>query len=330
MNSLIFFVIGLLGLWLGSTLVVEFSKRLALRFNISQTLIGLTVISIGTSLPEIMTNIMSGLKISSGGVQSVAASGIAIGTNIGSDLTQITFILGVTAIIGTIYASKKTLFRDGGMVLLSIVLVFIFGLTGGRFSFFEGITVVVLYIIYLYVISKDDHVLDKISNEMNYEHGHKKEKKGMLKDSFFVAVGIGILIYASHLVVSGALELSELWGVSESFIGVMIVGVGTGLPELSTAITGILKKADGISLGTLIGSNITDPMFSLGLGAIASGSFGLLFEKNLLFFDIPYWFIVSIIAFLLLGRKMKLGRKEGIALLSFYVLFVILKIRFFM
>ena len=103
MQNIILLFLGIVCLWGGATLVVESSKRLAARFNVSQTLVGLTIISIGTSLPEIFTNIASGLKTS----QGIQASGIAVGTNIGSCLTQITFILGATAIVGTIYATKK-------------------------------------------------------------------------------------------------------------------------------------------------------------------------------------------------------------------------------
>jgi len=153
------------------------------------------------------------------------------------------------------------------------------------------------------------------------------------KDFVIIAIGIAILIYASNLVVNNALKLSSLWDVSQSFIGVVIIGVGTGLPELSTAIRAIIKKAHGISVGTIIGSNITDPMLSLPLGAIFSGSVGLTFEKNLLFFDIPFWFFASVIALLLLKRNMKIGKeekKEGFMLIGIYILFIFLKLRFFM
>ena len=126
--------------------------------------------------------------------------------------------------------------------------------------------------------------------------------------------------------------MSEIWGVTQSFIGIMIIGVGTGLPELSTAIRAIFKNAGGISIGTLIGSNITNQMFSLPIGAMAAGV-GLIFDKNLLFFDIPFWFIASIIALILFKTGMKIGKedkREGLTLVGLYVLFVFLKLRFFM
>jgi cation:H+ antiporter len=142
-------------------------------------------------------------------------------------------------------------------------------------------------------------------------------------------LGLTMLIFGSKFVVENALAIADIYGFAQSFVGVLIIGVGTGLPELSTALKGILRKAQGISLGTLIGSNITDPMLSLGSGALLSG---FLVDKNLLYFDIPYWFFVTSIALILLKSKMRIGkedRRQGMILISLYIIFLFLKIRFF-
>jgi len=324
MLSLLFLIAGIVGLYFGAGYVVESTKALAEKMNISQAAIGLTIISIGTSIPEIMTNIFSGLKVR----QGLDAAGIAIGTNLGSDITQITFILGFTAIFGTLYATKNLIKRDFLMVLFSIVLVFIAGITGYRITFIEGIIMLALYIIYLYFISRDAKYIKTVVEE---ELDPSKEVSTLFSWIIMI-LGIAVLIVASDLVVGSALKLAEVWGVSQSFIGVMIIGVGTGLPELSTAIRAIFKKAGDISLGTLIGSNVTDPMLSLPLGAIAAGSTGLVFEKNLLFFDIPFWFIASCIALLFFIKNKEIGPKKRIAsfvLIGLYLLFITIKIFFF-
>lgn len=327
MTPLIFLMIGIIGLYFGAGYVVESAKNIAEKLKISHVLIGLTIVSIGTSIPEIMTNLFSGLKVRAG----IEASGIAIGTNLGSDITQITFILGFTALFGTMYVTKKLLRRDGLMILFSIIAVFIAGITGFRVSFTEALILLSIYLIYLYYVAKDEKFGGKILNEFNSKG--KTDEKRYLKDILLMAFGIAILIFASDMVVGSALKLADTWGVAQSFIGVMIIGVGTGLPELSTAIRAIFKKAGGISIGTLIGSNITDPMLALPIGAIAAGSVGLSFDKNLLFFDIPFWFIASIIALLLLRKNMRIGKeekKEGLILIGLYVLFVFLKLKFFL
>ena len=323
-TEILLFALGIILLWFGAEFVIEATKKLARKFHIPEMAIALTVISVGTSLPEIFTNITSGLKVR----QGIDASGIAIGTNIGSDITQITLILGLTALLGTMYATKKTIYRDGGMVLFSIIALFYVGIDG-RISQLEGVVFVAIYLIYLYFISRDAHVnFESIRNGVA-DNNHNKDVK-ILVQFFFMAVGIALLIYGAEFVVNNALAIADTFGLAQSFLGVLIIGVGTALPEFSTAIRGILKKSEDISLGTLIGSNVTDPLFSTGLGAMVAG---FSFPKDLLFFDIPFWFIASLIALLLIHKKMRIGnedKKEGIILIMLFVIFVILKVRFFM
>ena len=216
------------------------------------------------------------------------------------------------------------------MVLFSIIAVFLVGITGFKINFIEGAILLFIYLIYLYYISKDEKFVDKVIDDLISKDGNAK---GNFKNVILMILGIATLIFASDLVVGSALELAEAWGVAQSFIGVMIIGVGTGLPELSTSIRAIFRKAGDISIGVLIGSNITDPLFSLPVGAIAAGSIGLSFDKNLLFFDIPFWFIATMIALLLFRIKMRIGkedRKEGLILIGLYILFVFLKLKFFL
>ncbi|MEA2036525.1 MAG: calcium/sodium antiporter [Nanoarchaeota archaeon] len=331
MIPLIFLIAGIAGLYFGSGYVVETAKNIANKLKIPPVLIGLSIISIGTSIPEIMTNLFSGLKIR----QGIEASGIAIGTNLGSDITQITFILGFTALFGTMHANKKLLSRDFFMVIFSILAVFFVGITGYNVSLLEGTIMIVIYIWYLYTIFKDEKSSKEVKKELKEEliiDG--KSKSGTYTLNFsLMALGIAILIFASEMVVGSAVKLAEYWRVSGSFVGVMVIGVGTGLPELSTALRAIFKKAGDISLGTLIGSNITDPMLALPMGAIAAGSVGLSFDKNLLFFDIPFWLIASIVALYIFKKNMKISKKDkrhGLILITLYVLFVAIKLIFFL
>ena len=222
LQPLILLILGLIGLWIGAILIIESAKKLAVRIGISQTLIGLSIISIGTSLPEIMTNVISGI----GKAHGTELSGIAIGTNIGSCLTQITLIFGLTSLFGKIHAKKKILKRDGLMVLFAIALMFLMGLDG-IISRVEGFLLIVIYLSYLFYICKDEHVISKVNEEFN----HKDTRAANIRTFIFMLIGIFLLLYASNLVVDNAVALSEAWGVAQSFIGVMIVGVGTGLPE---------------------------------------------------------------------------------------------------
>lgn len=328
MINILFLLLGLVFLVGGAIITVNTSKKLAKAFGISEIVIGLTVISIGTSLPEIAVNIKTGLAKLAGA--AVGTSGIAIGTNIGSCLAQITLILGITGLIVHVKIDKKTLWIDGTAVLIAIIAFFIvarfFGNSNGEFIItqLEGFILILLYIGYLWYTTKVGHIKKKIAEV----EGDLRIKTNIPLNILFSVLGIGLLIYGAGLVVSKATILAEQLGVSQAFIGVMIIGVGTALPELTIAIIGVLKKSNGISIGTLIGSNITDPLLSLGSGAVIAG---FTVSKSLLFFDIPFWFFATVLALLLIRRnKLTLFRGEALTLILTYGLFVFLKLKFFL
>lgn len=326
LHPLFFVLFGGIGLWLCSDFIIDAVKRVAKAIGISELLIALTVVSIGTSLPEISTNIFSGIKVMHG---IADASGIAIGTNIGSDIFQITFVLGFTGIIACIHTTKRTLYQNGFMVLFSIVLFWLvsrfFGNKNGGYFItrWEGFIILAIYIAYLYYIAKKEHTFDKFIISVKNKN---KDNCNIPLNIFFMIFGLSALLLASKLVVENALVLMDLWQVKSSFIGVLIVGTCSALPELSTSITAVLKKAKDISLGTIIGSNITDPLMSTGIGAMIAG-FNV--TPSLMWFDLPFWFIASIIALLLIRRKrLTLNRKEAIILVFLYFFFVFLKIEY--
>jgi len=310
-NEILIMIGGLVGLWMGSNLIVESGKAIAHRLGVSEMLIGLTIVSIGTSLPEIMVSLFSGAK---------GASDVAIGTMVGSCLAQITLILGVSGLIHTIKADKKALRIDGSMLLISIVLFWFVLFTGGHMSRLEAVFLILVYIGYLIYTTKHDNL--SVQAEDRGEHEPQGYPFGVRL--LFLAIGIGILIISADIVLNGAVSIARAYGLSESFVGIMIIGTATCLPELSTAITGALKKAPGIAIGTLIGSNITDPLLSTSVGALFNG-----FETDmsLIKFDIPFWFLSSVVALLLLHRKrLTLNRGEASILVAIYAVFAYIKL----
>jgi len=327
--NLLLLLLGIAGIVGGAIITVDASKKIAKTLGISEMLIGLTIISIGTSLPEIAVNVGSGIA-NLGSKSLEYASGVAVGTNIGSCLTQITLILGIVGLVsGHIKANKKTIEVDGRSVLGAILVFFLVGMfwgnQNGKFIItrVEGIILIFLYIGYLVYTTKKDHIM-----EAHKKHLSKVQKGNIFIESFTGFIGIAILLLGTHLVVSNSITLADLWGVSKSFIGVMIIGVGTGLPELTTAITAALKNSRDISVGTLIGSNITDPLLSLGSGAAISG---FIVNPNLLYFDIPFWFVATLIALFFMRRStLGIDRKEALVLVLLYVIFVYIKLDFFL
>lgn len=302
-------LIGLVGVWLGAGLVVEHGKNLAKAWNISETFIGLTILSIGTSLPEIFTHIVASLDI----LKGIDASGVAVGTNIGSDTVQITLVLGIVALLSTVKVEKRILRTDYLVMVGATVLLFFMSMNN-YLSRLEGIFLIALYILYvLYIIKGEKLVRD-----------HKKPNKEYIFDFLIMCVGIAVLLYCANLVVGNALFLSERWHISGSLIGVLIIGVSTALPELTTAVRAILKGSPGMSLGTLIGSNITNPLFAMGLGAAISG---YVVEPVLVWFDLPFRFVVFIAIYIILGRRMKLDKKLSVVLILLYLAYVVAKLK---
>ncbi len=308
--DVVFLLLGLVGLWVGSEYVVKACKAIARKFGISELLIGITIVSMGTSLPEIMVTVFSGAR---------EASDVAIGSMIGSCLAQITIILGIAAIVHDVHAKKKAMQVDGPMMLVGILVFGMLLYSEGRITPFEGVLMICIYVAYIWYTSH----IETIAEHKKLLGFHQPKKKFFANAAQFV-LGMVILLGSAHFVLEGATSIARTYGLSESFIGVMIIGTASCLPELSTAIVSMWKKAPSIAIGTLIGSNITDPLLSTGLGALFNG-----FETNmdLLGFDLPFWFISSCIALLLIHiRGETLRRGQAFILIGIYFLFVVMKI----
>jgi cation:H+ antiporter len=324
-------VLGLAMLWFGADFVVESAKKLAERFKLSHAFIGLTIVSIGTSLPEISTTVAAALD----NLKGIPASGIGVGVNIGSCIGQITLVVGLVAYASILHTNKKSLIRDGVFILFSALALFVMGMNGS-ISREEGVVLLVLFLIYLFMVSieeKEEKLLREVKEELREEDLIELKSKSLSHHPLTVALimlgGFVLLAVGSNIVVKNAIALSDVFNLTQSFVGVLIVGIGGFLPELSTAIKGLLKKDSEICLGVLIGSNITDPLFALGLGAAISG---FEFGRNLLIFDLPFWALSTLLVIMLLSKNMRIEKhekKQGLVLLGLYVLFVLMKFVFF-
>ncbi len=305
-------VAGIIGLCIGSDIVVLAAKRIANRLQISPLFVGLTIASIGTSLPEIFTNLMVGFS----NLQGTDASGIAVGNIIGSNLGQITLILGIVGLFSTLHIDKRAMRRDGFMMFIALFLMFLVCFNGSV-SRIEAVSLIVVYFIYLGVLIKQENVIEKIELQ--------KEKGSLLIDFLKCMAGILVIVYAADLVVANGINLASAAGVTDSLIGIF-VGLGTSIPELSVSLRAIMKDSGRLSLGNLIGSNITDPLLSFGLGATVST---VTVTSQILHFDFIYWMAATLIALLMLSTHMDLNKKESAILILLYVLFIYLRIMFF-
>lgn len=256
-------------------------------------------------MPEISNSIRSALN----NLKGIESSGIIVGNIIGGNIVQITLLLGIVAIIAVLHTTKRSLVRDGSMVLIAASIMYLFSLDG-IVSRTEGFILISIYLGYLLYLSRVEKIVEKV----------KLRKENPVLDFLIIAVGLIIIIYGANLVIENGVMLARQSNVGDVFIGILI-GIGTSLPELSVSIKAVMKQSHRLGLGNMLGSNITDPLFSFGIGAAISG-FSI--EKSALLFYFPFWIIVTLIALLMLFNHMNLNKKEGAVLILLYVLFIYL------
>ena len=310
MQEIFLILIGLFGLWLGTEFVIKGAVKIAEFYNLSQVFVGLAILSIGTDLPEMVIAINASLHHAIGNTDT---SGIIIGNAIGSSFSQISVVLGIAGLLGYLTLKKRHLFEDGIMLLGSVLLVILLGFDG-KITRVDGIVLVVVYLIYYFRLFHQERIGKKVK---------KKFSKHIRKDILLLILGIAIVIFTSELVVDNSISLADNFGIKQSFVGIIIIGLGTSLPELALALNAVRKKASGLSVGNLIGSNIFDMLIPVGVGASISE---LSVEKSLLFFDLPFLFILSLLVLFFFYKKKGLQKVEAVVLIGLFVLYAALKI----
>jgi cation:H+ antiporter len=316
-----FLLLGLVGLFFGSQLAIRGFENITRHFRVSQLFIGLTVVAIGTSLPEIGVSIVGAIDILAG-LDVSAVSGVVVGNKIGSFLNQLTIIMGLVGLTGLMSITKPELKREGIMLVVSLILFSLIALDL-KITPLEGVIATFVYLLYFIYLIKQEAPFRRPSKAEE----EKPPKIHPLKDGLMILAGMGVLLLAAEFVVEGSVHLAELFSIPTSVTGLLIVGLGTGLPELTLDITALRRGSAGLAVGDMIGSNICDILLSLGAGAMISG---FVVEPILLLFDTPFMFLVAFLVIGLFLRNMKLERKEALVLVLVYASYVILKLSFFM
>lgn len=281
---------------------------LAKKFRISDIVIGLTIVSIGTSMPELFVSITSSFQNS---------SDISVGNVIGSNLCNILLILGATAIIKDIKFNNSTKFIELPFLIFTNILLFIL-VQDGILSQKESCILIFLFICFLtytYLQTKQEKSIDNSIIDTNIS---------ILKCIFFIIIGILALKYGGEFVVSNAKGLAKLFNVSDKIIGCTIIAIGTSLPELITSIVSAKKGNTDLALGNIIGSNIFNILLILGTSSfISTIHFNL--SYNL---DIIILYISSLLLFIFphLNPKNYMSKKEGFLFLGTYITYIIISI----
>jgi len=299
-------------------IIVSNSIELAKHYGLSGTFIGLTILSIGTSIPEIMTHIIGSLHILRDPAAINTFSGLVIGTNIGSDIFQQNVILPLIGIIGTIVVVKKNLFAEVGGLIGAALLVWVFSM-GGFISRVEGLILLVAYIGYLVYLKKS-----KISE--SFKGFNHLSNKSILSGAALILISFVVMAIVANEVLEASTVLVESLPISASFFGIIILGVSTALPELTTSLAAIRKGKKDISAGILIGSNITNPLLGIGLGALIST---YTVPNVVVFYDLPFKIATAFLIYYFLMKGKDLTKREGILLIVLFFTYLFVREIFF-
>jgi cation:H+ antiporter len=311
----------------GGDWFVDAATGIAKRFHLPELLIGATVVSIGTTLPEVMTSAMGAMS---------GAGAIAYGNAIGSIICNTALIAAITIAVKPGKANKKTLIFP---VVFFFVVAGFYAFNAYVFKGFErwtGYALLIAFVVYMIVnlINMKNNPEEAEAEEIEaVEVESDKKKGGLLKDLLFLVIGAAVIAVGAYLLVESATDIAHQLGVPESVIGLTVVAIGTSLPELVTAITSLAKGHGSLSLGNIIGANIFNIVLVSGV-SIAINPFSiplssvLLGHNASLIFDLPVVFLVMGIMTIPTILKGKLKRWQGISLLAIYIAFMAVQFLF--
>ncbi len=296
--DIIFTLAGILLLYLGAELLVRGSVALSQKFRVTPLLIGLIVIGLGTSSPELVVSIEAAL---------IGRGEIAVGNIVGSNISNLALILGLAALFHPIRASRELLGREVP-VMIAVSLLMTVLLWNGLLSRLDGIILLAGLVIYL-LLTVRDNITPAIS-----EHDMAYRRFSTPVVVLATLAGLAILILGAHLMIKGATGIARTFDIPEGVIGLTIVAVGTSLPELATAVVAALRRQGELILGALIGSNILNVLFVLGV----TGTVGAVQLTDIMRADLILMSLLALLMIPVIRTGYKVSRLEGVILLALY------------
>lgn len=298
--QIVFLALGFFLLVKGADWFVDGASGLARKLGIPQLVIGLTIVAMGTSLPEAAVSISAALR---------GNAGITIGNIVGSNILNILIILGVTALIATLKVADSTVrYEIPFMIVVTFVLLWL-GYTGGQVTWLEGVILWVLFLLYLRYL----YMMAKKGKEEERE----AEQLSTAKIIGLILAGVVMIVAGSNFAVEGASNLAKALGISQRFIGLTIVAFGTSLPELVTSVSAARKHNADIAIGNIVGSNIFNILFIVGTTALITP---VTFASGFVV-DTLIAAAVGILLFVCVTRTKELRKKAGIVMLLAYILY---------
>ncbi len=302
-------IAGFTALIFGANWLVDGASALAKKYNVSDLIIGLTIVSFGTSAPELVVNSLASYN---------GYSDIILGNILGSNNFNLFFTLGIAGLIYPMKVQSSTVWKE---IPISFFAALLFFMMANNFFFtdntavlrIDGAVLLLCFVAFLFYVFKQMKAGKEPIEEITYEH------KSNLKIWSYIILGLGGLIIGGQLVVDNGVKLATLLGISEKIIGLTIIAIGTSLPELLTSVVAAMKKNSGIAMGNIIGSNIFNILFILSVSSlIAPIEFKSYFNADLL---ILLGGTIFLFLAMFVGNKNRLDRWQAAFLLIFYLFY---------
>lgn len=321
MTTILLLLAGLGLLVVGGELLVRGSVRIAERLGVSPLLIGLTLVGFGTSAPELVTSVNAAI---------IGSPGIAVGNIVGSNISNILLILGLSTMINPIKVDGQALARDGMLVLVTAVLLFVLGLSGlslGRLTGGSFLVLLVAYITYTYLQERDERPVDHgaaFEKAEAYGELHDRAPQpghaamatgGVLVPLLMAIAGLAVVVVGGKILVDAGIALARTLGMSETLIGLTIIAIGTSMPEFVTSVVAAVRGHSAVALGNILGSNIYNV---LGIGGVTGIIAPTMIPVEIARFDNLVMVAASLALIALARTGHRINRAEGAALLLGY------------
>lgn len=312
--AILFLVIGFVFLVKGADIFVEGSSSIAKKFKVPSIIIGLTIVAMGTSLPEAAVSVTASIA---------NKNALAVSNVIGSNIFNLMMVIGVCAIMTPVAVNKATLKRDFPFSVICAILLLILGVIGPMsLGHADGVIFLILFAGFIGLMIHSAMKASKEGNAIASEEIEAAEEIQIMpvwKSLLFIVIGAVGIILGGDVVVDSASNIAAKFGMSQTLIGLTIVSVGTSLPELVTSIVAARKNEVDMALGNAIGSNVFNILFVLGIaGAISPMAF---LNENVI--DIVILLVFSLIVWLFAWTKKEIKRGEGLIMVLLYVLYVV-------
>ena len=312
-ESAILIIIGFVLLIKGADYLVNGAVGIAKKFNIPEMIIGLTIVSIGTSMPELIVSITSAIE---------GFSDMAIGNVVGSNVANLLLILGIAAILRPLALKKETRYIDTPLCFFVSIIFYLICNIGQDVTRTDGLILIVLFVLFIiYTIVMAIKGKELNNSEEDEQTNSKETIRSTLRSVLNIVIGIVALKFGGDLAVNNAVKVAEWFGLSEKIISVTILAVGTSLPELVTTVSAAIKKESDIAIGNILGSNIFNMLLIIGVSSLIKPiTYNLSYNIDM--------YIAMIAAFVLflfayIPPKNQMSRMNGIVYLLIYIIYMV-------